>query len=67
MEEYGNLQEWVARTGGTQLGGGGGAAAAPSGAGDRARRRVVYGSTELVNAADFVRDELERLGREVAS
>ncbi|KAB5554507.1 Sec1-like protein [Coniochaeta sp. 2T2.1] len=50
MDEYGNLQEWVARTT----------------AGDRARRRVVYGSTEMVNAGEFIREELERLGREVA-
>lgn len=48
MDEYGNLQEWVARTT----------------AGDRARRRVVYGSTEMVNAGEFIREELERLGRE---
>ena len=50
MDEYGNLQEWVARTT----------------AGDKARRRVVYGSTEMVNAGEFIREELERLGREVA-
>ncbi|RDA82774.1 hypothetical protein CP532_0411 [Ophiocordyceps camponoti-leonardi (nom. inval.)] len=46
MEEYGNLQEWVSRTGG-----------------DRGRKRVVYGSTELVNAKDFIREELQRLDR----
>ncbi|GAO14377.1 uncharacterized protein UV8b_07553 [Ustilaginoidea virens] len=34
---------------------------------DRGRKRVVYGSTELVNAAEFIREELERLGGEVAS
>ncbi|OLN93046.1 Protein sly1 [Colletotrichum chlorophyti] len=50
MDEYGNLQEWVARTGG-----------------DRARRRVVYGSTEMLNADEFIKQELERLGKEVAS
>lgn len=50
MDEYGNLQEWVART---------------TAAGDKARRRVVYGSTEMVNAGEFIREELERLGREV--
>jgi sec1 family domain-containing protein 1 len=50
MDEYGNLQEWVARTGG-----------------DRARKRVVYGSTEMVNAGEFIKEELERLGKEVAS
>lgn len=50
MDEYGNLQEWVSRTGG-----------------DRAKKRVVYGSTEMVNAAEFISSELERLGKEVAS
>ncbi|KAL1878806.1 hypothetical protein VTK73DRAFT_7563 [Phialemonium thermophilum] len=50
MDEYGNLQEWVARTS----------------AGDRAKRRVVYGSTEMVNAREFIKEELERLGKEVA-
>ncbi|GKU04225.1 unnamed protein product [Fusarium langsethiae] len=50
MDEYGNLQEWVSRTGG-----------------DRAKKRVVYGSTEMVNAAEFITDELDTLGKEVAS
>lgn len=50
MDEYGNLQEWVKRT---------------AGAGDRTKRRIVYGSTELVNAETFIKEELERLGREV--
>ncbi|OAQ83486.1 golgi transport protein Sly1 [Purpureocillium lilacinum] len=50
MDEYGNLQEWVSRTGG-----------------DRGRKRVVYGSTELVNAGEFIKEELERLGNELAS
>lgn len=50
MEEYGNLQDWVGRTGG-----------------DRARKRVVYGSTEIISAAEFIKDELERLGKEVSS
>ncbi|MBE3042143.1 hypothetical protein IMZ48_06095 [Candidatus Bathyarchaeota archaeon] len=50
MEEYGNLQEWVARTG------------AERGAG----RRVVYGSTELLNAREFIREELQRLGAEIS-
>ncbi|CAK7268262.1 Vesicle trafficking between the ER and Golgi [Sporothrix epigloea] len=49
INEYGNLQEWVGRTGG---------------GGDRAKRRVVYGATELLNADEFCRGELERLGRE---
>jgi hypothetical protein len=50
MEEYGNLQDWVGRTGR-----------------DRAHKRVVYGSTEVVNAAEFIQDELEKLGSEVPS
>ncbi len=35
--------------------------------GDRTKKRVVYGSTELVNARDFISDELERLGKELSS
>lgn len=57
MDEYGNLQEWAKRTGA-------GGSQAEKGAG---RRRVVYGSTELINAEEFLRDELERLGVEAAS
>ena len=69
MDEYGNLQEWVARTGG---GGGAGAGPGAGGAGAGAdggrnpRKRVVYGSTELLNAREFIGEELERLGREVS-
>ena len=47
MDEYGNLQEWVRRTGE-----------------GRAKKRVVYGSTELLNAQEFIKEELERLGSE---
>lgn len=54
MDEYGNLQDWAKRTStGT------GAASAVS------RKRVVYGSTELVNAETFLQ-ELSRLGTESA-
>lgn len=35
--------------------------------GDRARKRVVYGSTEMINAGQFIEEELERLGKEVSS
>ncbi|KAI8669500.1 hypothetical protein NCS57_00765300 [Fusarium keratoplasticum] len=35
--------------------------------GDKAKKRVVYGSTEMVNAAEFIAQELDRLGKEVAS
>ncbi|ODA80744.1 hypothetical protein RJ55_03703 [Drechmeria coniospora] len=34
---------------------------------DRGRKRVVYGSTELLNAGDFIQEELQRLGGELAS
>jgi len=53
MDEYGNLQDWAKRTSGA-----GGAAASAVG-----RKRVVYGSTELVNAASFL-EELARLGKQ---
>ena len=49
MDEYGNLQEWAKRSVST-----GGAVS---------RKRVVYGSTELVNATSFLQ-ELSKLGRE---
>ena len=55
MDEYGNLQDWAKRT---SAGGSAGAAAGAP------RRRVVYGSTDLVNAEDFLVGELARLGRE---
>jgi hypothetical protein len=54
MDEYGNLQEWAKRTGA-------GGSGAEKGAG---KRRVVYGSTELVNAEEFLASELGRLGGE---
>ncbi|KAI5818739.1 Sec1-like protein [Pyronema omphalodes] len=49
MEEYGNLQEWSRKV-------------SQSGAG--VKRKVVYGSTELINADSFVNGELKRLGGE---
>lgn len=52
MDEYGNLQDWAKRT------------SAASGAAGASRKRVVYGSTEILNAEDFVVGELARLGRE---
>ena len=54
MDEYGNLQEWAKRT----SGGAGGAAAV-------SKKRVIYGSTELVNAESFLK-ELGKLGKESA-
>ena len=57
MDEYGNLQEWAKRTGA-------GGSGAEKGAG---KRRVVYGSTELINAEEFLNLELEKLGKEASS
>ncbi len=54
MDEYGNLQDWAKRTSGGPAGGAAGAAA---------RKRVVYGSTEIVDAGSFLL-ELARLGKE---
>lgn len=73
MEEYGNLQDWVQRTSGQVSGSGGtggslaGGVGAITGGGSSSggtRRRVVYGSTELVNANDFLTEALNRLGTE---
>lgn len=61
MDEYGNLQDWVARTSGPQADG---AAAANRSAAAGVRRRVVYGSTDLMNASEFLSDSLMPLGRE---
>ena len=54
MDEYGNLQDWAKRT-----------SAATGAASAVGRKRVIYGSTELVNAESFLQ-ELERLGKESA-
>ncbi|EPS27073.1 hypothetical protein PDE_02014 [Penicillium oxalicum 114-2] len=59
MDEYGNLQDWVKRTSGQS-----GADGAPSANRHTGRRRVVYGSTDLMNATEFLRDSLAPLGRE---
>lgn len=56
MDEYGNLQDWAKRT---SAAGGAGAA------GVVGRKRVIYGSTEIVNAESFL-VELGRLGKESA-
>ncbi|KAI0151447.1 Sec1 family protein [Pestalotiopsis sp. NC0098] len=50
MDEYGNLQEWITRTGG-----------------ERAKKRAIYGATEIMNATEFVNGPLQRLGAEVGS
>lgn len=52
MDEYGNLQDWANRTSGQ------------SAAGSVGRKRIVYGSTELVNAEDFLLGDLTKLGKE---
>ena len=54
LEEYNNLQAFAGRASGGAVAQ---AAAAP-------RRRVVYGSTEILNAQSFVEHELAKLGRE---
>ncbi|KAF3910534.1 hypothetical protein ABW21_db0200829 [Orbilia brochopaga] len=60
MEEFGNLVEWSKRnqtqSGGSSLVGGGG--------GPGIKRRVVYGSTDLLNAESFMDADLKRLGAE---
>jgi hypothetical protein len=64
MDEYGNLQDWVLRTSGQQGHEGAGGArggAEPLGG---PRRRVVYGSTDLMNANEFLTESLAKLGRE---
>ncbi|KAF1931388.1 Sec1-like protein [Didymella exigua CBS 183.55] len=51
MDEYGNLQEWAKRTSaGTQ--------------GPSQKRRIVYGSTALYSATEFVTKDLAKLGAE---
>lgn len=60
MDEYGNLQDWVKRTSGQQN-------AEGASSGNRppvARRRIVYGSTDLMNASEFLTDSLAPLGQE---
>jgi hypothetical protein len=61
MDEYGNLQDWVRRTSG-QTGPDGNPSANRVPAGGR--RRIVYGSTDLMNASEFLSDSLAPLGRE---
>ncbi|KAJ6157643.1 Sec1-like protein [Penicillium chermesinum] len=60
MDEYGNLQDWVHRTSGQQ---------GPDGVSQQnraptARRRIVYGSTDLLNANEFLTESLAPLGKE---
>lgn len=62
MDEYGNLQDWAKRTSG-QGGAPVAASASAGGAGAVSRKKIVYGSTELMNAGDFL-GVLGRLGKE---
>ncbi|KAL4962889.1 syntaxin-binding protein [Aspergillus stella-maris] len=70
MDEYGNLQDWVARTSGQQGHGQGQdgqnhrSAAASNESLSGPKRRIVYGSTDLMNANEFLTESLARLGRE---
>ncbi|KAL4796282.1 Sec1-like protein [Aspergillus venezuelensis] len=70
MDEYGNLQDWVARTSGQQGQGHGQdgqnhrSAVASNESLSGPKRRVVYGSTDLMNANEFLTESLARLGRE---
>ncbi|OAL53793.1 SEC1 family transport protein-like protein SLY1 [Pyrenochaeta sp. DS3sAY3a] len=52
MDEYGNLQEWAKRT------------SAAGAAGTGQKRRIVYGSTALYSATEFVTKDLVQLGQE---
>ncbi|KAL2814177.1 putative Golgi transport protein Sly1 [Aspergillus granulosus] len=63
MDEYGNLQDWVLRTSGQQGHEGSGARGGAESLGGP-RRRVVYGSTDLMNADEFLTESLAKLGRE---
>lgn len=67
MDEYGNLQEWARRTSAAGAGVAGGVGAGAGGAAGQAggvgRKKIVYGSTELMNAGSFL-EVLGRLGRE---
>jgi hypothetical protein len=53
MDEYGNLQEWAKRT-----------SASHGAAGTGQKRRIVYGSTALYSATEFVTKDLTLLGKE---
>ncbi|KAF3940464.1 hypothetical protein ABW19_dt0205482 [Dactylella cylindrospora] len=59
MEEFGNLVEWAKRS---QTQGGGGLVGGGGGTG--VKRRVVYGSTDLLNAEAFINGDMKRLGAE---
>lgn len=77
MDEYGNLQDWAKRTSGGGVGGGTvgggvtgvvggvvGGVGVGGGSGLMTKKRVVYGSTELLNAEEFLLGDLMKLGKE---
>ncbi|KAL4915839.1 Sec1-like protein [Aspergillus aurantiobrunneus] len=64
MDEYGNLQDWVQRTSGQQGHDGTNNPRAGTESLGGPRRRVVYGSTDLMNANEFLAESLAKLGRE---
>ncbi|KAH8424352.1 syntaxin-binding protein [Aspergillus melleus] len=64
MDEYGNLQGWVAQGSGQPGGDGAAAGNRPAGPTSGPRRRVVYGSTDLMNANEFLEESLAKLGKE---
>lgn len=64
IDEYGNLQDWVRQTSGQPGDGAGAGIRAGAGGMGAARRRVVYGSTDLMNANEFLTESLSKLGRE---
>ncbi|KAE8354703.1 Sec1-like protein [Aspergillus coremiiformis] len=63
MDEYGNLQDWVRQSSG-QPGGDGAGTGRGTASHGAPRRRVIYGSTDLMNANEFLTESLARLGRE---
>lgn len=64
MEEYGNLQEWARRVSSGNSGGVGLSGVVGGHQGSALKRRVVYGSTELINSERFLGGELKRLGQD---
>jgi len=64
MEEYGNLMEWARRSAANNSGGGLVGGVTGNSSSQTVKRRVVYGSTELLNAEAFINGDLKRLGEE---
>lgn len=68
MDEYGNLQDWVhqhsVQPGGSGEAAGAGGRAGAAGSLGAPKKRVVYGSTDLMNADEFITESLAKLGKE---